>query len=54
MRYLEEKQFLRRKLVVQYGILQIENNDFIRCTWIFPEGTPAGMVYNIIEMIKRQ
>jgi len=46
--------FLDCKLVVQYGILQIEKNDFIRCTWIFPKGTPAGMVYEIIEMIKRQ
>jgi len=46
--------FVNCKLIVEYGVFKIHNDDFIKCTWIFPKGTPAGLVFEIVKKIAQQ
>lgn len=46
--------FVNCRLIVEYGMFKIQDNDFVGCTWLFPKGTPAGLIFDIITSIQQQ
>lgn len=45
--------FVDCKIVVEYGIFKIQDDDFVNCAWILPKGTPAGLIKEIVEKVQQ-